>query len=62
MIRIFTAGREGERWILLADVTVITQEIDSVFGTPYIFFEHKDYPLGALKAEFTGEHWSCNLD
>ena len=62
MIRVFTTGQTGERWISLEDVNIHTQGIDPVFSTPYILFEHTDYPLGALKAEFNGEHWACDLD
>ena len=62
MIRVFTTGQTGERWISLEDVNIHTQGICPVFSTPYILFEHTDYPLGALKAEFNGEHWACDLD
>jgi len=27
-----------------------------------MFFKHKDYPLGALKADFDGHFWQCDLD
>jgi hypothetical protein len=62
MIRVFTTGQTGERWISLEDVNIHTQGICPVFSTPYILFEHSDYPLGALKAEYNGEHWACDLD
>ena len=62
MIRIFTTGLEGERWIPLEEVTIVTQGICPVFSSPYILFEHKDYPLGALRAEYNGEVWDCDLD
>ncbi len=62
MIRIFNSTVPGERWISLDDVNIVTQGIDPVFSNPYILFEHGDYPLGALKAEYQGEHWACDLD
>ena len=61
MIRIFTTGQEGERWIPLDEVTIVTQGICPVFSSPYILFEHTDYPLGAVKAEFTDGHWAADL-
>jgi hypothetical protein len=61
MIRIFTTGQEGERWISLEDVNIVTQGICPVFSSPYILFEHKDYPLGAVKAEFKDGHWAADL-
>ena len=61
MIRIFTQGLEGERWLSLDEVNIVTQGICPVFSSPYILFEHSDYPLGALKAEFTGSQWDCDL-
>jgi len=64
MIRIFNSAYRNseERWISLDDVNVVTQSICSVFSSPYILFEHKDFPLGALRAEFNGDHWSCDLN
>jgi len=64
MIRVFNSAyrNSDERWISLDDVNIHTQGIDPVFSNPYILFEHKDYPLGALRAEYTGEHWSCDLN
>jgi len=62
MIRIFNSALEGERWIPLDEVNIVTQGIDPVFSSPYILFEHKDYPLGALRAEFTDGHWAADLN
>ena len=64
MIRVFNSAyrNSAERWISLEDVNIHTQGICPVFSTPYILFEHSDYPLGALKAEYNGEHWACDLD
>jgi hypothetical protein len=62
MIRIFNSSVPGERWISLDEVNVVTQKICPVQSSPYILFEHNDYPLGALRAEYNGEHWSCDLD
>jgi len=64
MIRVFNSAYRNseERWISLDDVNIHTQGICPVFSNPYILFEHKDYPLGALKAEYNGEHWACDLD
>jgi hypothetical protein len=39
----------------------VTQKID-YNAKPYILFEHKDYPLGALRAEYDGSYWQCDLD
>ena len=60
MIRIFTTGLEGERTLNLDEVNIVTQKID-MFGAPYILFEHKDFPLGALSATFDGTFWQCDL-
>ena len=64
MIRIFnSAYRDSqERWIPLDEVNIVTQGICPVFSSPYILFEHSDYPLGALKAEFKDNRWECDLD
>lgn len=61
MIRIFNSAHYGERLIPLDEVNVVTQKID-YYGKPYILFEHKDYPLGALRAEYDGSKWQCDLD
>jgi hypothetical protein len=64
MIRIFNSawGRNSDsREIPLDEVNIVTQKID-FYGKPYILFEHKDYPLGALRAEYDGSYWQCDLD
>lgn len=61
MIRIFTTGQQGERWVSLDDVNIHTQGICPVFSSPYILFEHEDFPLGALKAEYKDNNWECDL-
>ena len=60
MIKVHTTGLEGERFLALDEVQIHTQKID-YNGAPYILFEHKDYPLGALSATFDGTYWSCDL-
>jgi len=65
MIRIFNSayGRNSEaREIPLSEVNIHVQKIDEWSGAPYIIFEHRDYPLGGLKATFTADYWSCDLD
>jgi len=64
MIRIFNSawGRNSDsREIPLDEVNIVTQKID-FYGKPYILFEHKDYPLGSLRAEYDGSYWQCDLD
>ena len=64
MIKIFNSayGRNSDsREIPLDEVNIVTQKID-YNGAPYILFEHKDYPLGALMATFDGSYWQCDLD
>lgn len=64
MIKVFNSayGRNSaERLIPLDEVNIVSQKID-YNGAPYILFEHKDYPLGALRAEFDGSVWACDLD
>ena len=63
MIKIHNRGyNTGEaRYLQLDEVNIVTQKID-YNGAPYILFEHKDYPLGALKAQYDGEYWDCDLD
>ena len=51
----------SERFIALDEVNIVSQKI-GYDGRPYILFEHKDFPLGALRAEFDGEYWDCDLD
>ena len=62
MIKIHNrAYRNSEaRFLELDEVNIVTQNIHN--GKPYILFEHKDYPLGALSATFDGEYWDCDLD
>ena len=64
MIRIHNrAFRESPtRYVELKEVTIHTQNICEFTGRPYILFEHKDFPLGALRAEFDGTYWDCDLD
>ena len=50
MIRIFNSAIEGERMLEMDEVNVVTMKMD-YGGAPYIFFEHEDYPLGALRAD-----------
>ena len=65
MIRIFNSAvyqdTGAERFIPLDEVNIHVQKID-YNGRPYILFEHKDYPLGALHAWFDGTNWECDLD
>jgi hypothetical protein len=64
MIKIFNSayGRNSDsREIPLDEVNIVTQKID-YNGAPYILFEHKDYPLGALMATFDGAYWQCDMD
>jgi hypothetical protein len=61
MIRVHTTGLEGERFLELDEVNIVSHKID-YNGRPYILFEHKDYPGGALRAEFDGGYWDCDLD
>tara|TARA_Y100000389_G_C17322842_1_gene443976 strand:+ start:668 stop:862 length:195 start_codon:yes stop_codon:yes gene_type:complete len=64
MIKIFNSayGRNSDsREIPLSEVNIVSQKID-YNGAPYILFEHKDFPLGALMATFDGSYWACDLD
>lgn len=63
MIKIFNSGYNAgnARFIELDEVNIVTQNID-YNGCPYIMFEHKDYPLGALMARFDGTYWACDMD
>ena len=63
MIKMFnSAYRNVEpRFIELDEVNIVSQKIDYQ-GRPYILFEHKDFPLGALSATFDGIYWACDLD
>ena len=64
MIKIFNSAYresiETPKMIALDEVNIVSQKID-YNGAPYILFEHKDYPLGALSATYDGEYWSCDL-
>ena len=63
MIKIFnSAYRDTEaRLVELDEVNIVTQKID-MYGAPYILFEHKDFPLGALSATYDGRFWQCDLN
>ncbi len=57
-----SAYRNSEkRWISVEDVNVVTQAMDWQ-NKPYILFEHPDYPLGALRAEFMDGNWYADLN
>ena len=65
-VRIFNSAYMNEignhaRYIPVDEVKVVSINMD-MYGKPYMFFEHKDYPLGALKADFDGDFWQCDLD
>ena len=64
MIRVFNSADRNseERLIPLNEVNVVTQGIETYTGVPYILFEHKDYPLGALNASFDGTYWQCDMN
>ena len=64
MIKVFnSAYRDSEaRFIPLSEVNVVVQKICEWTSAPYILFEHRDYPLGALRAEFNGTEWECDLN
>ena len=65
MIKIFNSawGRNSDsRDISLSEVDIKEQSINCYTGAPYILFEHKDFPLGALMATFQGSYWACDLD
>jgi len=65
MIKIFNSGwgrNADSRDISLSEVNIREQSINCYTGAPYILFEHKDFPLGALMATFQGSYWSCDLD
>ena len=61
MIRVFNSSVEGERLIPLDEVNIVSHKID-YNGSPYIMFDHSDYPLGVLKAVYDGSMWLCDLD
>lgn len=57
-----SARRDSERrWISVDDVRVITMKMD-YDNRPYMMFEHTDFPLGALRADFKDGNWYCDLD
>ena len=60
MIRIFNSAIEGERMLEMDEANVVTMKMD-YGGAPYILFEHEDYPLGALRADYDGRVWQCDL-
>ena len=64
MIKIHNRGyNTGEaRYLKLDEVNIVTQSINCYNSRPYILFEHSDYPLGSLMAEYDGEYWDCDLD
>ena len=63
MIKVFNSAYRNtdERFIALDEVNIHTQGICQFTAKPYILFEHKDFPLGALQAEFDGTYWACDL-
>ena len=65
MIKVFnSAYREtilDPKMLPLDEVNIVSNKIDYM-GRPYILFEHKDYPLGALRAEFRNDCWECDLN
>lgn len=62
-ICIFNSGYgTGERrWVEMNEVRVLETKLD-YNNVPYILFEHRDYPLGALRAVFQDNQWYCDLD
>ena len=64
MIRVFNSAyrNSSERLIPLDEVKIHTQGIETYTGVPYILFEHRDYPLGALNASFDGTYWQCDMN
>jgi hypothetical protein len=64
MIRVFNSAYRNtdERYIDLDEVNIVTQKICEWTSAPYILFEHSDYPLGALRAEFDGTYWQCDMN
>ena len=63
MIKIFNSAYidSGARYVPLNEVEIRSCDLDQN-GKPYIMFDHKDFPLGSLRAEFDGAHWACDLD
>lgn len=62
-ICIFNSAYRGseKRWISVDDVRVIEMKMDWQ-NKPYILFEHNDYPIGALRADFMDGNWYCDLN
>ena len=57
-----SARRDSEkRWISVDDVRVVTMKMD-YDNRPYMMFEHRDFPLGALRADFQDGNWYCDLN
>ena len=57
-----SAYRDSEkRWISVDDVRVVTMKMD-YDNRPYMMFEHVDFPLGALRADFMDGNWYCDLN
>ena len=65
MIEVYNSayGTQQKRRVLSMDeITIHTQEICLFTARPYIIFEHRDFPLGGLRAEFNGDRWCWDLD
>ena len=65
MIEVYNSAyptQQKRRVLSMDEVTIHTQEICQFTARPYIIFEHKDYPLGGLRAEYNGEKWYCDLN
>ena len=57
-----SAYRDSEkRWISVDDVRVVTMKMD-YDNRPYMMFEHSDFPLGGLRADFKDGNWYCDLN
>lgn len=62
MIKVFNSAYWGEsKYIPFDEVKIHSQDICEFTARPYIMFEHADYPLGMLKAEFRKDTWECDL-
>jgi hypothetical protein len=63
MIRIFNSAyrNSDERLLSLDEVNVVTMKMD-YDGRPYMLFEHRDFPLGAVRAEFDGTYWQADMN
>ena len=67
MIRIFNSATfrfdNSERFIPMDEVNIVSMKMDTWNNDrPYILFDHKDFPLGSLRAEFRNDVWECDLD